>query len=122
MRALYKKVWSARLCKDQYILDTTADIRATPAERPYVCLFKLSDLGLWKSFPRYLLKRGFEIELRLNLDFARININPGTVNACDAGAITKLSDLNVDLVNDIATSYYSLESGVAQIYTTQPDE
>lgn len=34
------------------------------------CLFKLSDLGLFKSFPMFLLKRSFEITLELTSQHA----------------------------------------------------
>lgn len=40
------------------------------------CLFKLSDLGLFKSFPVYLLKRGFEITLELSTSHALQNVYP----------------------------------------------
>ena len=47
----------------------------TSAERWFL-LFKLSDLGMFKSFPWYLLKRGFEIVLHLNNEHFAINSDP----------------------------------------------
>lgn len=49
-------------------------------------LFKLSDLGLWKSFPRYLLKRGFEITLHLNNEHFALNSDP-TIGVPAAGQV-----------------------------------
>jgi hypothetical protein len=43
---------------------------------------------MWKSFPRFLLKRGFEVVLYLDSDFADINCNPKFVAAGGAGINT----------------------------------
>lgn len=42
-------------------------------EKQRFCLFKLSDLGMWKSFPRFLVKNGIEVILQLDTDSALIN-------------------------------------------------
>lgn len=45
-------------------------------EKKWFCLFKLSDLGMFKSFPRFLLKKGFEITLELDASHAFVWSDP----------------------------------------------
>lgn len=52
------------------------------------CLFKLSDLGLFRSFPRFLLKRGMEIILELSDTHALQDIKP--VEEAKNGATTSI--------------------------------
>lgn len=51
--------------------------------REKVCLFKLSDLGLWRAFPLVYLKRGLLIWLNLNTtsSFCYLQTDVNAVNA-----------------------------------------
>lgn len=87
------------------------------------CLFKLSDLGMWKSFPRFLLKRGFEVVLYLDSDFADINCNPKFVAAGGAGInTTNLYGLGGDPASQDIGAYYKLKNGICITNFTVPDE
>lgn len=46
----------------------------TLVKRKWVCLFKLSDLMMFKSFPLFYLKWGFTIRLNLTLANAFMNV------------------------------------------------
>lgn len=74
------------------------------ALRNKVCLFKLSDLGLWRAFPLLYLKRGMLIRLNLN-----------TTNA-----MTSLHSART-AINANAT-YYTLYEPQARIFYTKPDD
>lgn len=85
----------------------------------WFCLFKLSDLGMFKSFPRFLLKRGFEITLHLNTDHFAINSSP-VVGVPAAGQNhTTLKSLAA-----LAGGYdwWVLYDGKCIVRSTQPDE
>lgn len=98
----------------------SAELRAMRKTAPRrFCLFKLSDLGMFKSFPRFLLKRGFEITLHLNTDHFAINSSP-VVGVPAAGQNhTTLKSLAA-----LAGGYdrWVLYDGKCIVRSTQPDE
>lgn len=71
-----------------------------------LCLFKLSDLCLWKAFPTFLLKRGFTIRLQLSTQYA--------LKALDNVSGT------VALTGTIAG--VNLHASIARLHWTIPDQ
>lgn len=59
------------------------------------CLFKLSDLGLFKAFPLIFIKRGLTIRLNLSLDYnggvphAFVNLSPSGAGYTETGKIIR---------------------------------
>lgn len=69
------------------------------------CLFKLSDLEIFKSFPMFFLKRGMRIRLNLNKDYAAVKM-----------------DVAVARDNTPATTDFRLYDGRYSIHTIKPDQ
>ena len=96
------------------IWDDVVEIRR--GEKTRYCLFKLSDLGLWKAFPRFLLKRGFEIKIQLTTDFALVNSNPSPEEEGKSN-LKLLQDIPV-----VAGTKWRLRDGICLTTIVKPDD
>lgn len=104
-------------------LATDGEIRSTKEMKQKYCLFKLSDLGLWKSFPRFLVRSGIEIILNIDTDHFLINCSP-VVGGPYAGEVhTTLKGLNdLDATGEANGAYIRLSDGSCTTNYTVPDE
>ena len=89
---------------DEGIEQANDDGSGKIVRRNRICLFKLSDLGLWSAFPLIYLKRGLTIRLNLNIDHC-------------------LSCLKVgETVEATTLTHFTLQQSQARLFYIQPDE
>ena len=128
-QALYNHIWGARM--NRRICGPEGNNFVKPFESK-VCLFKLSDLGLWKVFPMFLLSWGFEIEIKLSATKALVHVNP-TLSEEEKAEEAKDANLGkqgriagtllgLKATEDWSANVWRLWNGRVYIQTIKPDQ